>query len=802
MGQLALDTRSALRALLRRPAFTAAFILTVALGVGASSSIFALVNAVLLKPLPFPEPQRLALLWSSNVQQGFDSYPLSPPDYFDYKERAASFQDLAVYRVTSGSLVGGGDAERVKTAEVSPGFFGIVGVGPALGRAFRPDENEPSNRRVAILSNGLWRSRYGADPGVVGKTLQLNDETYQIIGVMPAGFRFLDESTQLWVPRAFQPAEKTERTRSLRIYTVVGRLKPGVTPEKAQAELGTIAANLERAHPDDNKGWGVRMVTLRDQTVGHIRRTLLVLQGAVAFLLLMSCANLANLILVRAVSREREISIRTALGANRGRLVRLLLTESLLPTLAGGALGLLVAGWMVRVISLSYGSMIPRADEVGVDSRVILLSLLLTVLVSLVGLLPLRHAARVPLIETLKDRGASAAGVHSQRLRDLMVSLQVAAALVLLIGTVLMVRSLERLRSVDPGFTVHNVLKADLTLPRQTPEPEQQAFIHSAVAALAAVSGVRAAGATTTLPMAGQESLDLSFEAEGLPVPAGGLPEAGFDAVSPGYFSAMGIAVLSGRGFQGSDRMGSVPVAVINETLARQLWPGRSPLNHRIRLDMGKEKPRLIVGVVNDVLHSGLDTKPRAEIYVPHEQFAFPTMTLVVRTEGDPAAVAPAVREAIRRLNPNLPLADVETMEQVLAGSLLKSNFVLIVLGTFSFLALALATMGLYSIMSYSVTERTQEIGVRMAIGADADDVLKMMLIRGLKLTGAGIVIGIVVALWMARILESQLFEIKGSDPTTYVLVTVLLVGIAFVATWLPARRASRIDPVTALQYE
>ena len=803
MDRFLLDLRQAVHRLTKKPLFAVAFILTVALGIGANACIFSIVDAVLLRPLPYEEADRLVTVWSSNPQEGHETYQVSPPDFFDLAAQNDVLDSIAAIRTNGGNLVGDGEAERVMVGEVSADLFKVLRRRPLIGRPFQPEENESGATPVVILGHGLWQRRYGSDPAVVGKSIGLNDQTYQVVGVMPADFDFPSEA-QLWIPRAFQAAERTERARGLRIYEVLARLKPGITLEAAQAEVSTIAARLASEHPEDNQGWGFRLVPLREQIVGEVRPILLLLQGAVLFVMLMVCANLTNLLLVRAISREREICIRTALGAQKARLAGQLLTETLLLAIVGGLLGLVLAVWGTRLFTVTFAAAIPRLTEQTLSGGVLALVVALAIVTTLLGLVQLRLTAKVDLIEALKDRGASAAGRSSHRLRNLLVMTQVAVATVLLIGTGLILRSLEKLQRVEPGFRIGNVLIADLSLPRTLEKPRQTELIQTVVDRLSTLPGVKAAGASTTLPLTPQESLDFSFSIVGRPVAGPDDPgmEAGFDAVTPDYFRAMGIPLLKGRAFTKDDREGSQPVIIISREMARQHWPNQDPIGQRIQLESGKEQPRLIVGIVGDVLHAGLDTEPKPWMYLPHQQFAFPFMSIAVQTSSEPGRVAPALREAVRSVDKNVPLSGIKTMEEQLAESLLRQRLTMLVLGLFAGLAVVLAAIGLYGLMAYNVNERTQEIGIRMALGARSGDVWRLVLGQALILTATGVAAGLMASFWLTRGLSSLLYSVSPTDLATFVLIPLLLIGVGLAASWIPARRASKVSPLLALRYE
>ncbi|HEV2915216.1 MAG TPA: ABC transporter permease [Pyrinomonadaceae bacterium] len=811
MGTLWQDLRYGLRTLSKTPGFTLAAVLALSLGIGANSAIFSVANAVLLRPLPYHEPERLVMIYGNLFKPGLDEIGASPPEVKDYREQAHVFERLACYTEGGFNLSGEGEPERISGAFVSADLFPVLGVGPFVGRTFNVEEDQPGSDQVVVLSHKLWQRRFNADPGVVGKSIGINGKSLTVIGVMPAGFQFPDSEIEIWKPLALDAEDWSENSRGSHYLNVIARLKPGVTQAQAQTEVQNIAERIRQQHSENyDNGFGAKIVSRHEQVVGQIRPVLLILLGAVGFVLLIACANVANLLFARAATREREMAIRTALGAGRGRIIRQLLTESLLLAVAGGALGLLLALWGVDLLVALAPNDIPRLGEVGLDLRV----LGFTVMVSLVtgvlfGLAPALRLSKPDLQESLKDgaRGAGE-GFRRQRMRNLLVVSEVALSLVLLIGAGLMIRSFIQVQKISPGFNPERVLTMRLSLPQSKyAEPQQQrAFFRQLVGRVEALPGVESVGAVNFLPLSKTGNM-WSFAIEGRGNAVG--PNLNFRMISPDYFRTIGIPLKRGRQLTEQDREGAPPVAVINETMARTFFPGEDPIGKRLKLASESSPfPWLsIVGVVGDVRHYGLDEEAKPELYVSYLQPLLPnfnvsSLFLAVRTGAEPAGLTAAVRKEVAALDKDQPIADIKTMEARLSDSVAPRRFNMLLLGIFAALALALSIVGIYGVMSYAVTQRTHEIGVRMALGAQTRDVLRLVVGQGMILALAGVALGLVGAFALTRVMTSLLFGVSPSDPTTFALVAIVLAAVALVACLIPARRATRIDPMEALRYE
>jgi putative ABC transport system permease protein len=809
MRTLLQDVRYAVRTLWKSPGFTVVAVLALALGIGANAAIFSVVKAVLLSPLPYPDPERL--VWVREINPGSDimDEPASAPDYNDWRTQGRSFEGVAAFGYAGGTITDGDrEPERVAGMSTSANFFRVVGVAPALGRGFLPEEEAAGRNRVVVISHGLWQRRFGANPNVLGQTITITGNPHTIVGVAPANFKTPvpgPKPPDLWFPIAFNFDESRRRSDFL---NVVGRLKEGATVEQARAELEALAARLAAEHPSTNAGWGVKVEPLHERVVGNVRQALWVLMGVVGFLLLISCANVANLLLARAAGRRQEIAVRTALGARRGRLVRQFLTESLLLGLAGGGLGLVLAAWGVELlVALSPGN-IPRLEEVSLDARVLAFTFGVSVLTGVVfGLLPALSASKADLSVSLKEGGTrgSTAGASSAALRGLLVVAEVAITVVLLAGAGLMIRSFMAIQSVDPGFRADRIMTFDFALPMTTYKEESQraTFFEQLTARAATLPGVERAAVIDALPLTGGGSV-LGFVIEGRPpLPPEKVQDANFFSVTPDYFDVMGIPSVRGERLTERHRADVPDVAVINEAMARRYWPGEDPIGKRLNIGDPEKTPWItVIGVVRDARTGGLDKEPYPQMYVPSAQFPYRAMTFVARTSGDPTSIAPALRHELAALDKDLPLYNVRTMEQVLCDSVSRRRFQMILIAAFAGVGLLLAAVGIYGVISYGVAQRRHEIGVRMALGARAADILKLVVGQGLGLTLAGVGLGLAGAFVLTRVLSSLLYGVSATDPLTFACVAVALLGVALLACLVPARRATQVDPMIALRYE
>lgn len=822
------DLRYGARMLLKNPFFTATAVATLALGIGANTAIFSVVYTVLFRPLPFENQEQLVMVWETFLSRGNVRGTPSPPDFREWRGRAKSFRQMAAFYDTNFNLSGAGEPERLPGAVVSAELFPMLGVKAALGRTFLQAEEEFGAHRVVVLSQALWQRRFGADARLVGKSITLNDQPYTVVGVAPPDFKFADfagagAEAELWVPMAFAPGDPYN-TRGNHFLSVLARLKPGLTVAQAQAEMDVLTGQLAQEH-QENAGLGARVVPLRDEMVGDYRTALLMLMGAVGFVLLIACANVANLLLSRASARRREFAIRSALGASRLRVVRQLLTESLLLGATGGALGLLLAWWGVKLLLTLGPADLPRAAEIGVDGRALVFTLVLSVATGVVfGLLPALHTFNFDLSGALKEGGrAATTGRRLGVLRRALVVTEIAMSLVLLVGAGLMAGSFWHLLRVDPGFNPEKLLTVQITLPEsrypQSSPHQSQAFFRQLIERLSGLPGVRSAGATTSLPLAsGGWGKMLSIEGRPAPASMESVPVVQYRQVTPSYFTTLGMQLLKGRFITEQDAGESPPVALINEEMARRFFPGEDPLGKRMwmgppenllppgALPPGYSFPLLtIVGVVKDVKHLGLSKQPGPEVYIPHPQGLQETsrsMFVAVRTEADPLSFAAAVRREVAAIDKDQPVADVRTMEQRLAESLSSARFNMLLLGIFAGVALLLAAVGLYGVIAYAVEQRTHEIGVRMALGAQRRDVLVLIVGQGMRMAFGGVGIGLVASLGLTRLMSSLLYGVEATNPQTFATVALLLVAVALLACYMPARRATKIDPMNALRFE
>jgi putative ABC transport system permease protein len=813
METLFQDIRFGYRMLRKAPAFTIVAVIVLALGIGANTAIFSVVNAVLLRPLPFQDPDRLVQVWHVPPPKSFpgiSKFEVSPANYLDWASQSHSFEGMAIYGYANYNLTGKGEPESISAIRVSPEFFSVLRARPMLGRTFAPEENETGHGQVVVLSQPFWQTHFASDPNIVGQTISLNSQSYTVVGVMPARFTFPTSSDpksqpQLWTPLAWTDEERT--VRGDHNYNVIARLQPGSDVKQTQAEMNTISSRLEQQYPADDKGWGAIVVPLRDELVGNVRPALLILLGAVAFVLLIACANVANLILVKVLARKKEIAIRTALGASSVRVLRQVLSETLMLSLAGGALGLVVAHFGVGLIVAFLAQKLPRAADIAVDGWVLAFTLAISLLTGLIaGLVPAFRATKTNLNDALKQGlGRTDADSGGSRTRSLLVVSEIALSLVLLTGAGLMIRSMSRLRDVDPGLDSHNVLTMSLELSRvkYAQSVQQVAFFDQLLQRVRGLPGVESAGAIDSLPL-GDGGSTQPIAAEGRPVVAmAEQPEVAVRAIEPGFTHTMRIPVLQGRAFNSADTADRPAVILISQSMAKRIWPGENPLGKHVTLTFSPEKSREVVGVVGDVKQDGLDViEPAATLYAPVAQYPRPYLSLVVRTTAPPSTIVSAIANAVHEVDREQPVLDVITMDEILAGSLSHQRFNMLLLAAFSGLALLLAAIGIYSVLSYSVRRRVREIGVRMALGADRGDVLRMILGQGARLALIGAAIGILAAFGLTRLLASQLFGVTATDPITFLSVATLIVLVALVACYVPARRATKIDPMVALRYE
>jgi putative ABC transport system permease protein len=807
MQTLLQDIRYGLRMLAKNPGFTVVAVVTLALGIGANTAVFSVVNTVLLRPLPYKEADRLVTVWGKNLEKGYDFDLVSPPDFADWRAQNRVFEEMAASDDAMYTLTGTGEPTSITAYKFSAGFFHVLGVPPIIGRTFLPEEEQPGKNRVVVLSYRLWQSRFGGDRGVIEKMVRLNGEPYTVIGIMPPSFEY-PQDTELWTPLRVEP--NLANNRGVRFLRVLARLKPGVRIKEAEAEMNTIASRLEREYPDTNKGEGVYLKTLRDMKVGDIRPALLVLLGAVSFVLLIACANVANLLLARATARQREIAIRGALGASRVRMVRQFLTESVLLAVLGGGLGLLLASWgvggLVAMFPPTISNLnIPRVDTIPIDDKVLGFALCASLLTGVIfGLAPAFEACRLNPNESLKEAGRSlASSAQGRRFRSALVVSEVALSLILLSAAGLLMKSFLHLLQGDLGFDSNHVLTLRVWLPqyKYKTDPQQRAFSSQVVEKIRSLPGVQSVGAVTFLPLSGWWG-QRGFTIEGRPVsPQNPQPAVVWSSVTTDYFRTLGIPLVKGRFFSGRDIDEAPGVAIISKGLARQFWPTEDPIGKRITLE-GQRSPREIVGVVGDVRQFGLVSEPRPEIYIPFDQATTPLICFAVRTASDPINLANAVRHEVWAVDKDQAVSHVMTMEQLAAESLAPQRISLLLIAIFAALALILAAVGLYGVLAYSVTQRTHEVGIRMALGAGAGDVLKLVVGQGLILTLLGVAIGLAASFGLTRFLSSLLYGVRPTDPATFAGVSLLLTGVALAASYIPARRATKVDPMVALRYE
>ena len=810
METLLQDLRHAARSLRSSPGFTLVAVLTLALGIGANTAIFSVVNGVLLAPLPYREPERLVTVNHYYPSLNNLRAPVSVPGFRDYSARTDIFASAAVQNGVAMNLTGGAEPERINVQKVSGQYFTTLGAAAAVGRTLQPDEAEAGKDHVVVLAWGFWQSHFGGDRAAVGRKITLDNQDYQIVGVMPANFRdFFSRGTDLFMPIVFTPDQFADNRRTNEFLPFIGRLAPGVTVERAQSELHTLAVQLRTTYTQAySPDWDLKVTALSDEASRGVRSGLLILLGAVAFVLLIACANVANLQLARTAAKARDIAVRVALGASPRRLMRYLLTESVVLALAGGVVGVVLALWGVPALLSLNGGNLPATAHVGVDIRVLWFALMVSLATGLLfGLAPALQMARTDLHESLKEGGRSVGHRSSLALRRGLVISTVALALTLLIGAGLLIRSFARVVGVDPGFQPDHLLVFNVSLPqaKYPNDTVRDQVLLRINDALNATPGVLSAGGTSNVPFGGNWSTG-SFNVEGYQVPPNAPgPWGDMRLVTPTFFATMRAPLLAGRQLTAADRAGAPAVCIVDEELVHRYWPHSDPIGKRITFNNLTDSSIQwiqVVGVVGHLAHEGLDAQKRVQVYFPLAQNGLPFLGYVVRTSGEPLAALPTVRAAVRSVDPELPLANVNTMEKLIESSTGQRRFAMLLLIGFSLLAMTLASIGLYGVMSYTVSQRSRELGVRLALGADTREVLGLVLVQGLRLTLVGVAIGLVAASAVTRVMKNMLFGLSSTDPLTFVTISLLLVGVALVASYLPALRATRVDPVVALRTE
>ncbi len=812
MSTLLQDLRYGLRMLAKNPGFTAVAVMTLALGIGANTAIFSVVNAVLLRPLPYQQPDHLVKVWGNFAGIGLANNQnwISAPEFKDLESQNRSFSHIAAMSDASFNLIINGSPQRIEGALVSPSLFPMLGVQALWGRTFLPEESQPGRDAVVLLNYGLWQRGFGGDRSIVGRRLNINGISYAVVGVMPAGFQYPNDA-DMWGPLAFQPSDLVPNNRGNHGLEVLARIKPDLSLEQARSDMKALTKAVEEQNPNYpyvRFQFAFTLTPLLEETVSDIQKALWILTGAVALVLLIACANVANLLLVRASGREREIAIRIAIGASRRRLIGQLLTESVLLAVVGGAAGLLIARWGLAVLINISSAIFPRLAGASVDGRVLGFTMLVALGTGIIfGLVPALQCVRDVNHESLKEGGRSASGSSaSQRLRHSLVAAELALSLVLLNGAGLLLRSFWRLQQVDGGFQPDHVLTMRVSLPEtRYSRPEQvRAFFRDAVDRISRLPGVQAAGAVSDLPLSGQgTSGTTTMDTHAVP-PDAASPEADWRVVTPGYFQAMGIARISGRYFDDHDADESPPVAIVDETLAKTYWPNEDTVGKRLHLGGVESKApwMTVVGVVRHVRYRTLEAQSRTEVYWPEAQNPSSSLSLAIRTSSDPHNFATTAQKEVQAVDPQQPVYRVRTMEELLENSLARRRLSMLLLSIFAGAALLLAAVGIYGIMSYWVNQRAREMGIRMALGADRFDLLRLVVQQSLILAGVGVAIGLVSSLASTRLVSSLLFDVKPSDPPTLATVAIGLAGVALLASWAPAHRATKVDPIVALRYE
>jgi putative ABC transport system permease protein len=795
------DLRYAVRVLIKQPAVSAIAVLTLALGIGANTAIFSAVNAVLLRPLPYPEADRIVMVWEKRPKEGVLDNVVSAADFLDWSKMNQAFEHIASQTTVTADLTEAGEPVRLTAGAVSPSFFSVLGVHPSLGRGFRPDEEIAGRHRVMVLGHGLWMRRFGGDTAIIGRKIGLSGVPHEVVGVLPSDFEFPDAEIELWLPNVLQEGTQPP-SRTNHFLRVYARLKDGVTIEGARAEMDRVGTQLQQQYPEANRDHSAHVAALGDELRGPVRAGLLLLLAAVAFVLLIACVNVANLLLAKAASRRREMAVRAALGAGRARLVGQALTESVMLALAGGAAGLLVARWGIVLLRQLAPAGVPilGVEHIGLDGRVLLFTFAISVMTGILfGLLPAWQLARQDVNESLKEGGRSPGGVR-RRLRLALVISEIALASMLLVGAGLTLRSFQTLLHTEPGFDPRELVTAYITLPRSRyPDDTTKIATYDEIERrLASLPGVRSVGGTSHLPLASQDSRG-GVRIEGREPTPDTPTRAHLRAVTLDYFRTMGMTLTAGRGFAPTDHSEAPFVVIVNETMARRYWPGQSPVGKRVAMG-SVARWREVVGIVKDVKHWGLERPVNPEMYLPQKQMVWDGLTFVVATSTDPAALIGPIREQLRAVDRDLPLSDLRTMEQVAAQSVAERRGTMLILAAFGILALILAAAGIYGVTAHLVALRTAEIGIRMTLGARPSDVLRLVLREGAVQAAAGLVVGLGGAVLIMRAFRTMLFGVSPTDPLTLAAVAGILFGTTLLACVLPARRAMRVDPVTALR--
>jgi putative ABC transport system permease protein len=819
MANLLQDLRYGIRSLIKSPGFTILAVVVLALGIGANTAIFTVVNAILLRPLPYRDSERIVMLWETNprFQIGVDTLPVTHGNFMDWREQNSVLENVSALGVGHWNLTGAGEPERVSGATVSPAFFSLMGAEPKPGRAFFEDEEKPGAEKVVVISHSLWQRRFAGDPAVVGSPMTLDGESYTVVGVAPEGFQFPRANelpffvgdateTDLWRPMTLGE-DFVNKKRANHQLCVMAKLKPGVSREQAQSEMTALSERLAQSYPDTNQGIGAKVVPLNEQVVGNVKPALWVLMGAVALVLMIACANVANLLLARSLTRRKEIAIRTALGASRSRVVRQLLTEALLLSCTSAVVGTVLSLWGVKAMLSLSNAKLPRAYEVGIDLSVLGFTVALALLTSILfGLTPALQASKINLSESLKEGSRGLSGGRSNRVRGVLLISEVALSLVLLIGAGLMIKSLAGLLKIDPGFKPDNTLTMRIALlgSKYPTAIQQIAFFQDVSRRVEHLPGVQSVGMISSAPLSGGVYAGgFSIEAR---VPSSESDEMVADRrmISPDYFDAMGIRFAKGNGFTDRDDRTAPGVVVVSESWARRFLPDEDPIGKRLKLG-GRDSTRpwlSIVGIAGDVRDAAIDSEARPCLYMPYPQFPTSAMDLVVRAGSDPKTLVSAIRDEVWSVDKDQPVTDVKTMDQYVADSVSPRRFNAVLLAAFAGLALVLASVGIYGVTAYSVSQRTREIGIRIALGAQPSDVIKLMVGSGMALVLAGVAIGLIGALWLTRVMTSLLYGVNATDPITFACVSCLFVAVTLVASYLPARRATRVDPMAALRCE